>query len=442
MGRAVACRRNCRASQAPFAATRSRHWSVPLSRPRLMDSWTIPLAVLLTCRSGFLGRGGWAATLRGLVPNGGLFFHRRGHDHHHRGWRPRDAILITRTSPRICAAQGKPWSRRDRESVAASEFRGPISGGTGLGLRLRPWLPMVIAQRAAGGGQPGRLRSGNQRHVGGNDSRWVVAALMMVPVFSGTVQRMGLGAIREGGRDKQKTRAYGPDAGTSKCTDGRAIALKPDSTSSRCGGRVDRARRAWRVGGMLAGGPALLWRATPHPTSPPNGEGGGAPPMSALRLGARPKGRSAQTGPAGLDRDRARAGRHPISRPSFPRGACFGAEIHATSCRTRGWDLARPGPHTSLPHVDGSVILRWPSELLRPARSNPSGQWRDTVPAISRRAGRTKKTAAGRNQHRLPGLYFSMSSSVPPSGGSAKPENLPAERAAAAAGLVDGEPIA
>src|SRR5450631_1619536 len=56
---------------------------------------------------------------------------------------------------------------------------------------------------------------------------------------------------------------------------------------------------------------------------------------------------------------------------------------------------------TSTSTTSTSVMLRWPSELLRPAST--SGAMKDTVPAISR-----SRNAAGRTNTACPSFIFSM----------------------------------
>jgi multidrug efflux pump len=160
-------------SQAPFLLGLSA-LVVFLCLAALYESWTIPLAVLMTVPLGICGSV-LAATLRGL-PNDvyftvGLITII--------GLAAKDAILIIEFA-RDLRAQGKPLIEATVEACAL-RFR-PILM-TGLAF-ICGVLPMVIATGAGGQSQQS-LGTG----VMGGMMAVVVLALLMVPVFFVTVQR-------------------------------------------------------------------------------------------------------------------------------------------------------------------------------------------------------------------------------------------------------------
>jgi len=162
----------------------------------LYESWTVPLAVLLTVPLGICGAV-LAATLRGL-PNDvyftvGLITII--------GLAAKDAILIIEFAKDL-RAQGKPLIEATVEACAL-RFRPILMTGLAFVCGV---LPMVVATGAGGASQQALGTS-----VMGGMIAVVVLALLMVPVFFVTVQRFFA-------RDRQTTEnaaageRYGPPA--------------------------------------------------------------------------------------------------------------------------------------------------------------------------------------------------------------------------------------
>jgi multidrug efflux pump len=161
-------------SQAPFLLLLSA-LVVFLCLAALYESWTIPLAVLLTVPLGILGAV-VAASLRGL-PNDvyftvGLITII--------GLAAKDAILIIEFA-RDLRAQGKPLIEATVEACAL-RFRPILMTGLAFVCGV---LPMVIATGAGGASQQALGSS-----VMGGMIAVVVLALLMVPVFFVSVQRV------------------------------------------------------------------------------------------------------------------------------------------------------------------------------------------------------------------------------------------------------------
>src|SRR5712671_5682850 len=179
-------------SQAPFLLALSA-LVVFLCLAALYESWTIPLAVLLTVPLGICGAV-LAATLRGL-PNDvyftvGLITII--------GLAAKDAILIIEFAKDL-RAQGRPLIEATVEACAL-RFRPILMTGLAFVCGV---LPMVIAKGAGGASQQALGTS-----VMGGMIAVVVLALLMVPVFFVTVQRW-----LAGDREKAvtaKSEAYGP----------------------------------------------------------------------------------------------------------------------------------------------------------------------------------------------------------------------------------------
>ena len=160
-------------SQAPFLLALSV-LVVFLCLAALYESWTIPLAVLLTVPLGILGAV-LAATLRGL-PNDvyftvGLITII--------GLAAKDAILIIEFAKDL-RAQGKPLIEATMEACAL-RFRPILMTGLAFVCGV---LPMVIATGAGGASQQALGSS-----VMGGMIAVVVLALLMVPVFFVVVMR-------------------------------------------------------------------------------------------------------------------------------------------------------------------------------------------------------------------------------------------------------------
>jgi len=161
-------------SQAPFLLGLSA-LVVFLCLAALYESWTIPLAVLLTVPLGILGAV-LAATLRGL-PNDvyftvGLITII--------GLAAKDAILIIEFAKDL-RAQGKPLIEATLEACAL-RFRPILMTGLAFVCGV---LPMVIATGAGGASQQALGSS-----VMGGMIAVVVLALLMVPVFFVSVMRV------------------------------------------------------------------------------------------------------------------------------------------------------------------------------------------------------------------------------------------------------------
>jgi len=159
----------------------------------LYESWTIPLAVLLTVPLGMAGAVA-AAMFRGL-PNDVYFTVGLVTII---GLAAKDAILIIEFAKDL-RAQGKPLLEATIEACAL-RFRPIVM--TGLAF-ICGVLPMVIAQGAGGASQQALGTS-----VMGGMIAVVVLALLMVPVFFVVVQR-ALASDREGVVE-QKAEVYGP----------------------------------------------------------------------------------------------------------------------------------------------------------------------------------------------------------------------------------------
>ena len=167
-------------SQAPFLLGLSV-LVVFLLLAALYESWTIPIAVLLTVPLGIAGAVA-AATMRGL-PNDvyftvGLITII--------GLAAKDAILIIEFAKDL-RAQGKPLVEATIEACSL-RFRPILMTGLAFVCGV---LPMVIAQGAGGASQQALGSS-----VMGGMIAVVVLALLMVPVFFVSVQRV-LGGDRE-----------------------------------------------------------------------------------------------------------------------------------------------------------------------------------------------------------------------------------------------------
>jgi multidrug efflux pump len=180
-------------SQAPFLLGLSA-LVVFLCLAALYESWTIPLVVLLTVPLGICGAV-LAATLRGL-PNDvyftvGLITII--------GLAAKDAILIIEFA-RDLRAQGKPLIEATVEACSL-RFRPILMTGLAFVCGV---LPMVIASGAGGASQQALGTS-----VMGGMIAVVVLALLMVPVFFVTVQRLFAGD-REIVKDAAAGEAYGP----------------------------------------------------------------------------------------------------------------------------------------------------------------------------------------------------------------------------------------
>jgi multidrug efflux pump len=185
-------------SQAPFLLALSV-LVVFLCLAALYESWTIPLAVLLTIPLGMFGAV-LASTMRGL-PNGvyftvGLITII--------GLAAKDAILIIEFAKDL-RAQGKPLIEATLEACRL-RFRPIVM--TGLAF-VSGVLPMVVASGAGAKSQQA-LGTG----VMGGMIAVVILALLLVPVFFVFVQRLFSRAAREEARSQPSSAsdAYGPAA--------------------------------------------------------------------------------------------------------------------------------------------------------------------------------------------------------------------------------------
>jgi multidrug efflux pump len=179
-------------SQAPLLLALSA-LVVFLCLAALYESWTIPLAVLLTVPLGILGAV-VAATLRGL-PNDvyftvGLITII--------GLAAKDAILIIEFA-RDLRAQGKPLVEATVEACTL-RFRPILMTGVAFVCGV---LPMVIAHGAGGASQQA-LGTGAM----GGMIAVVILALLMVPVFFVSVQRV-LARDRDASAEKMLTEPHG-----------------------------------------------------------------------------------------------------------------------------------------------------------------------------------------------------------------------------------------
>ena len=188
-------------SQAPFLLALSA-LVVFLCLAALYESWTIPLAVLLTVPLGIFGAV-VAASFRGL-PNDvyftvGLITII--------GLAAKDAILIIEFAKDL-RAQGKPLIEATVEACTL-RFR-PILM-TGLAF-ICGVLPMVVASGAGGASQQALGTS-----VMGGMTAVVILALLMVPVFFVAVQRF-FGRDREAADIKASEPDYVPPSGATERT--------------------------------------------------------------------------------------------------------------------------------------------------------------------------------------------------------------------------------
>ncbi|MGY4316081.1 multidrug efflux pump [Bradyrhizobium sp. JR3.5] len=180
-------------SQAPFLLALSV-LVVFLLLAALYESWTIPLAVLLTIPLGILGAV-VAATLRGLSNDVyftvGLITII--------GLAAKDAILIIEFAKDL-RAQGKPLVEATIEACSL-RFRPILMTGLAFVCGV---LPMAIATGAGGASQQALGTS-----VMGGMIAVVVLALLLVPVFFVSVQR-----VLAGDREKapEQGEVYGPPA--------------------------------------------------------------------------------------------------------------------------------------------------------------------------------------------------------------------------------------
>jgi multidrug efflux pump len=183
-------------SQAPFLLGLSA-LVVFLCLAALYESWTIPLAVLLTVPLGILGAV-LAATLRGL-PNDvyftvGLITII--------GLAAKDAILIIEFAKDL-RAQGKPLIEATLEACAL-RFRPILMTGLAFVCGV---LPMVVASGAGGASQQALGSS-----VMGGMIAVVILALLMVPVFFVSVIRFFGRGDEAKVESAQAAEPYGPPA--------------------------------------------------------------------------------------------------------------------------------------------------------------------------------------------------------------------------------------
>ncbi|WP_347264894.1 efflux RND transporter permease subunit [Nitrobacter sp.] len=182
-------------SQAPFLLALSA-LVVFLCLAALYESWTIPLAVLLTVPLGIFGAV-LAATTRGLANDVyftvGLVTII--------GLAAKDAILIVEFAKDL-RAQGKPLVDATIEACAL-RFRPILMTGFAFASGV---LPMVIASGAGGASQQALGTS-----VMGGMIAVVVLALLMVPVFYVVVMRV-LGRDKSGLEPAGEPEIHGPPA--------------------------------------------------------------------------------------------------------------------------------------------------------------------------------------------------------------------------------------
>ncbi|WP_438273990.1 multidrug efflux RND transporter permease subunit [Nitrobacter sp.] len=182
-------------SQAPFLLALSA-LVVFLCLAALYESWTIPLAVLLTVPLGICGAV-IAASARGLANDVyftvGLVTII--------GLAAKDAILIIEFAKDL-RAQGKPLREATIEACAL-RFRPILMTGLAFVCGV---LPMVVAQGAGGASQQALGTS-----VMGGMIAVVVLALLMVPVFFVVVMRV-LGRDKSGLEPVTEPEVYGPPA--------------------------------------------------------------------------------------------------------------------------------------------------------------------------------------------------------------------------------------
>jgi multidrug efflux pump len=163
----------------------------------LYESWTIPLAVLLTIPLGMVGAV-IASTLRDL-PNGVYFTVGLVTII---GLAAKDAILIIEFAKDL-RAEGKSLITATLEACQL-RFRPIVM--TGLAF-VSGVLPMVVASGAGAQSQQA-LGTG----VMGGMIAVVILALLLVPVFFVVVQRLFSRAAREEGRAEAAPEIYGPPA--------------------------------------------------------------------------------------------------------------------------------------------------------------------------------------------------------------------------------------
>jgi len=182
-------------SQAPFLLGLSA-LVVFLCLAALYESWTIPLAVLLTVPLGICGAVA-AASLRGLAND--VYFTVALVTII--GLAAKDAILIIEFAKDL-RAHGKPLVEATLEACKL-RFRPIVMTGFAFVCGV---LPMAIATGAGGKSQQALGTS-----VMGGMIAVVVLALLMVPVFFVVVQRV-LGRDREKTAKAGKSEVYGPPA--------------------------------------------------------------------------------------------------------------------------------------------------------------------------------------------------------------------------------------
>ncbi|MBN8978384.1 MAG: multidrug efflux RND transporter permease subunit [Rhizobiales bacterium] len=183
-------------SQAPFLLALSI-LVVFLCLAALYESWTIPLAVLLTIPLGMVGAV-IASTLRDL-PNGVYFTVGLVTII---GLAAKDAILIIEFAKDL-RAEGKSLIAATLEACQL-RFRPIVMTGLAFVCGV---LPMVVASGAGAQSQQA-LGTG----VMGGMIAVVILALLLVPVFFVFVQRLFSRAAREEGRAKAAPEVYGPPA--------------------------------------------------------------------------------------------------------------------------------------------------------------------------------------------------------------------------------------
>ena len=183
-------------SQAPFLLALSV-LVVFLCLAALYESWTIPLAVLLTIPLGLFGAV-LASTLRDM-PNGVYFTVGLVTII---GLAAKDAILIIEFA-RDLRTQGKPLMEATLEACRL-RFRPIVMTGLAFVCGV---LPMVVA-RGAGAQSQQALGTG----VMGGMIAVVILALLLVPVFFVWIQRLFSRAAREESRKVPAGEVYGPPA--------------------------------------------------------------------------------------------------------------------------------------------------------------------------------------------------------------------------------------
>ena len=224
-------------SQAPFLLGLSV-LVVFLLLAALYESWTIPLAVLLTVPLGICGAV-LAATMRGL-PNDvyftvGLITII--------GLAAKDAILIIEFAKDL-RAQGKPLVEATMEACSL-RFRPILMTGLAFVCGV---LPMVIATGAGGASQQALGTS-----VMGGMIAVVILALLMVPVFFVIVQRVLAGdreKVEEAEADEPQGRRR--RAVNRHAASGTRQSMPLNVTAAQITGIRRRQARAWRVSASVA----------------------------------------------------------------------------------------------------------------------------------------------------------------------------------------------